>query len=280
MQELTKNNQLEVDNQPLLTSKILKLDYETLISPFDESIKVIRFKSFKDKNVNLFSGTETAKNLNHSNLAMALLRSECIPNKDYFVLEKKNCPKEIWKDFEELNFVSKFSPRTTILFESGYWKLLNHSELPLGLKYRNWVASEVMPTISKTGKYELPKFEIDTKLLSSATERSVQLENSKSINTYNFELDGTKKVIEYNFKNCLQVTNKTPKEIKKTYGRPDKSAKEILRRTNPECAMTMTMNDYLVEKYNLEIEQLKETDEFLTKTFQSLGKLGITLKIQ
>jgi prophage antirepressor-like protein len=280
MKDLTENSQLEVTNKPLSTSNVLKLAYETLFSPFDSNIKVTKFKSFKDNKVNLFSGTETANNLNHSNLAMALVRSECIPDKDYFVLEKKNCPKEIWKEFEELGFVSKFSPRTTILYESGYWKLLNHSELELGVKYRNWIASEVMPSISKTGEYKIPKFELDVKVLAAATDRNTQIENSKSINTYNFELGGTKKIIEYNFKNCVQVTNKTPNEIKKTYGRPNESAKEILRKTNPECAMTMTMNDYLVQKYNLEIEQLKETDEFLTKTFESLGKLGITLKIE
>ena len=50
------------------------------------------------------------------------------------------------------------SPRgMTIINESGLYALVLGSKLPTAKKFKRWVTSEVLPSIRKTGKYEIPK---------------------------------------------------------------------------------------------------------------------------
>ena len=45
----------------------------------------------------------------------------------------------------------------TIINESGLYSLVLSSELPTARKFRRWVTSEVLPSIRRTGGYNLPK---------------------------------------------------------------------------------------------------------------------------
>ena len=45
----------------------------------------------------------------------------------------------------------------TIINESGLYSLVLSSKLPTARKFRRWVTSEVLPSIRKTGGYNLPK---------------------------------------------------------------------------------------------------------------------------
>ncbi|MCI9677977.1 MAG: Bro-N domain-containing protein [Oscillospiraceae bacterium] len=45
----------------------------------------------------------------------------------------------------------------TIINESGLYSLVLSSKLPSAKKFRRWVTSEVLPSIRKTGGYNLPK---------------------------------------------------------------------------------------------------------------------------
>lgn len=45
----------------------------------------------------------------------------------------------------------------TIINESGLYALVLGSKLPTAKKFKRWVTSEVLPSIRKTGKYEIPK---------------------------------------------------------------------------------------------------------------------------
>lgn len=44
-----------------------------------------------------------------------------------------------------------------IINESGLYALVLGSKLPTAKKFKRWVTSEVLPSIRKTGKYEIPK---------------------------------------------------------------------------------------------------------------------------
>ena len=46
----------------------------------------------------------------------------------------------------------------TIINESGMYSLILSSKLPDAKKFKRWVTSEVLPTIRKTGSYNLPDF--------------------------------------------------------------------------------------------------------------------------
>lgn len=45
----------------------------------------------------------------------------------------------------------------TIINESGLYSLILSSKLPNAKKFKRWVTSEVLPTIRKTGSYQLPQ---------------------------------------------------------------------------------------------------------------------------
>ena len=45
----------------------------------------------------------------------------------------------------------------TIINESALYALVFGSKLPSAKKFKHWVTSEVLPTLRKTGKYEIPK---------------------------------------------------------------------------------------------------------------------------
>jgi hypothetical protein len=138
------------------------------------------------------------------------------------------------------------------------------------------LSTEVLPSIRKTGSYSLPT-QISSAVLLENTKREVQLENSKAINAKNFTEGGKLACIDYNKQNCLQVTGQTPSELKRAYGRPNKSSKEILREYDPAKAMTMSLNDHLVEKEKMELKNLVVLDDLLTKTFQEMLNIGIKI---
>ncbi len=47
--------------------------------------------------------------------------------------------------------------KVNIINESGLYSLILSSKLPTAKKFKRWVTSEVLPTIRKHGKYEIPK---------------------------------------------------------------------------------------------------------------------------
>lgn len=60
----------------------------------------------------------------------------------------------------------------TIVNESGFYSLVFGSKLPTAKKFKHWVTSEVLPTLRKTGTYELPKSPAE--LLKLVVEAQVQ----------------------------------------------------------------------------------------------------------
>jgi dihydroorotate dehydrogenase len=105
----------------------------------------------------------------------------------------------------------------------------------------------------------------------------VQLENSKRINAKNYLENGVKSIIDYNKANCKQVTGLEPNQIKSIAGKKSKSAKEILRETNPELAATMSLNDHFVLDKGAQLEELKKLDEAAVKLFKEVNKLGFKI---
>ncbi len=55
----------------------------------------------------------------------------------------------------------------TIINESGLYSLILSSKLPQAKQFKRWVTSEVLPSIRKTGSYEMPKTKIQNERLAS-----------------------------------------------------------------------------------------------------------------
>ena len=52
---------------------------------------------------------------------------------------------------------SNYITRVTFINESGLYSLILSSKLPQAKAFKRWVTSEVLPSIRKTGRYELPQ---------------------------------------------------------------------------------------------------------------------------
>lgn len=62
------------------------------------------------------------------------------------------------KDVFPIDFVQAIPNRgLTFINESGVYALIFGSKLPSAKKFKHWITSEVLPTLRKTGKYEIPK---------------------------------------------------------------------------------------------------------------------------
>ena len=68
----------------------------------------------------------------------------------------------------------------TIINESGLYSLVLSSKLPGAKKFRRWVTSEVLPSIRKTGGYNLPKdYPSALRALADSEERRLALEEKQ-----------------------------------------------------------------------------------------------------
>ena len=71
----------------------------------------------------------------------------------------------------------------TIINESGLYSLVLSSKLPGAKKFKRWVTSEVLPTIRKTGGYQLPKdYPSALRALADTTEKLLAVETENEAN--------------------------------------------------------------------------------------------------
>lgn len=87
--------------------------------------------------------------------------------------DKQNCQND---SFE--------TPRgMTIINESGLYSLVLSSKLPGAKKFRRWVTAEVLPSIRKTGGYNIPKdYPSALRALADAEEKRAALEAESKMN--------------------------------------------------------------------------------------------------
>lgn len=71
----------------------------------------------------------------------------------------------------------------TIINESGLYSLVLSSKLPGAKKFKRWVTSEVLPTIRRTGGYQMPKdYPSALRALAEAEEKRLLLEAESEAN--------------------------------------------------------------------------------------------------
>ncbi len=74
----------------------------------------------------------------------------------------------------------------TIINESGLYSLILSSKLPNAKKFKHWVTSEVLPSIRKTGQYQMPNLSKEMQALILLDTRTVQME--KRIDKLEFDI--------------------------------------------------------------------------------------------
>lgn len=132
------------------------------------------------------------------------------------ILGYKNGSRDINRhvDEEDRGSTEMVSPSgkqmTTIINESGLYSLILSSKLPTAKKFKHWVTSEVLPTLRKTGRYEIPNdpmgalklmFEAQTQTnekVAVCDRRITELEENKLLNPgeYNYISRAIKKKVK------------------------------------------------------------------------------------
>ena len=133
-----------------------------------------------------------------------------------YILGYKNGSRDINRhvDEEDRGSTEMVSPSgkqmTTIINESGLYSLILSSKLPTAKKFKHWVTSEVLPTLRKTGRYEIPNdpmgalklmFEAQTQTnekVAVCDRRITELEENKLLNPgeYNYISRAIKKKVK------------------------------------------------------------------------------------
>ena len=129
------------------------------------------------------------------------------------VEDKMNLTTKIYKemayghnsgDLPELNSDAiyqrlKNAPRGFIIInESGLYSLILSSQLPKAKAFKHWVTSEVLPSIRKTGSYNLPKL-TQTEIIAYLANNQVQIEKTLSDHTAHLQLQDAeiKKIADF-----------------------------------------------------------------------------------
>jgi prophage antirepressor-like protein len=220
----------------------------------------------------MFIAKEVAEQWGHTNLTQALKRTVSETEK---LLIKKSEHAAFIKELVLNNLLSAKTQSVWLISESGLYELILASNLEAAQPFKDWVTKEVLPNIRKFGSYNLRLSESD---LYKQTKKEVQIDNSKKVNAKNFEEKGKGLTIEYNQKNCEQVTGLKPSKLKELFNEKKyKSAKEVLRKHKPELAAIMSLNDHLVINNNVDLEQLREIDNAFAPAFKALINAGFQI---
>lgn len=138
-----------------------------------------------------FVGKDVAEALGYSNTKDALISH--VAEEDKRILQRSeiatienHLPKEVFP----VNFTSGDIPNRglTIINESGLYALIFGSKLESAKRFKHWVTSEVLPTLRKTGSYEMEQYSPEMKAilmhdkkLVKMDERVTDLENNMTI---------------------------------------------------------------------------------------------------
>lgn len=227
-----------------------------------------------NKNERVFIASEIMKQLGYKGVMDTLKNYDLIESIDLVKISKIKNP-IFFKQLFDLKSIGKRSSNIVMLYESGVWKLIMQSKKQLGIKTRNWLASEVLPSIRNKGYYDVSESELNPfSYLNEFTEIQKQKDNSKEVNK--LISSSTKDYSKYHNQVHKMVIGMNANEIKSFFS-SKLSARETLRKFLPENACTEALIDELYIKHNKTLEEIEKSgaNKTLPPAFKSLFELGI-----
>lgn len=172
--------------------------------------------------------------------------------------------------------VSMGTPVRWFVTESGLYNLIFTSTKPEAKVFKKWVTSVLLPTLRKTGKYDLTEKKIRRNMIPE-----VQVHNAKQVNNQNFRQGGVQLVKSHNTEVEKAITGKTPaqwREHGKQIGLPSKvynSGKAVIREVAPAKACAISTADDLVKEGYSTPQAIRIAKAF-ENGFAEMLKIGIT----
>lgn len=228
---------------------------------------------WESNNGRIFLASQVLKELGYKGRGDVLRNYDLVDNKDFVKFTKKN-DRELFEQLVDLKSIGQRAGEVIFLTESGFWKLVMQSRKSIGIKTRDWLANEVLPSIRKTGTYSIAS----NNPMAIFTERNKQLELAKKSNSI---LSKTKDPEAYaKFWNDLHllVVGLDAKSIKAVY-KSKESAKEVLRKHAPHLEATEAVIEDIWAS-GIGLDQIKKTElhKSLAHSFNALLSLGIDIK--
>ena len=227
-----------------------------------------------NKNERVFLAKQIMSQLGYAGGNSYLHELELEEGIDKVTLRKKDYA-PFFDKLTKLNLLGSRTGSAIFLYESGVWKLIVQSRKQIGIKTRNWLAREVLPSIKAKGYYDISESENNPlSYLYDFTETNKQIERSKSVarkvkdNSLNYS-------VTYNQIHKM-VVGMDAKDIKKFF-KGKGSARELLRKYIPEAASTEAVIDELFTKHDKTMEEIKASgaNKTFPPAFKSLYSLGV-----
>ena len=126
---------------------------------------------------------------------------------------------------------SNYKSKTVIINESGLYSLIFSSKLESAKRFKRWVTSEVLPSLRKTGSYQVPDNPMDAlKLMFKATEQT-----KEEIATVKADLRENQKLDTGDYNLLSRTINQRVAHIQKIHAITNqKQRSELFRDINSE----------------------------------------------
>ncbi len=227
-----------------------------------------------NKNERIFLASQIMKQLGYIGGNKTLVNYNLIEGTDKITVKKQKYPK-FFDQLGNLKLLGSRAGSIIMLYESGVWKLIMQSKKQVGIQTRNWLASEVLPSIKQKGYYDVSESMLNPfSYLNEFTETKKQIQNSKEVSA--LIANTTNDFPGYYNQVHKMVVGMTAKQIGKFFDSKE-SARKILRIHLPEKACTEAVIDELFTKHNKSLEEIKKSNAHITLplAFRSLFDLGI-----
>lgn len=86
---------------------------------------------------------------------------------------------------------SNYKSKAILINESGLYALIFGSKLESAKRFQHWVTSEVLPTLRKTGTYEMPNMSTEMKAILMIDQKQVKMEQRMDRLEYDIPLYGS-----------------------------------------------------------------------------------------
>ncbi len=86
---------------------------------------------------------------------------------------------------------SNYKSKAILINESGLYALIFGSKLESAKRFKHWVTSEVLPTLRKTGTYEMPNMSTEMKAILMIDQKQVKMEQRMDRLEYDIPLYGS-----------------------------------------------------------------------------------------
>lgn len=188
-----------------------------------------------------FVGKDVATALGYKNTKDAIISH--VDDEDKTVIQRSEIAtleNHIPEDVLPMNFVSAEIPNRglTTINESGLYALIFGSKLETAKKFKHWVTSEVLPSLRKTGSYEMKNYSPEMKAILMHDEKIVKIDGRVT------DLENNM-VIDYGQQQTLK--NEVNKVVVKALGGKESNAykevsKKVFSEINHDIQEKFTVN--------------------------------------